>query len=304
MPHAPGIGQLELMPKLRLIFEQTKTEDHHHFKFSGATHSRAETRCTITINGINLAVSFIPWGDDAIVYNETSKGFVLTSVPDEFNNLEIGPRGSATIYPGIWELRRDNTSVEFRLRPRRYRLFLEEKSNKRAAEEDMLPSEKVKGSRGQRIIPQRRYDDSSPRSVVTRPVTTEGAAALAQVGLNEDSTLSVVDEATGMLEYSITRPRARFLKRDKGVDVFKAIFKSGDDASQPRGVVVKMHKPRGANIESAIQCWSQEYNVHQGLRHVSDASLSPSLRLEKMLTKGTRLISAASPISSRSIPAC
>ncbi|KUI61559.1 Serine/threonine-protein kinase tousled-like 2 [Cytospora mali] len=218
VPRAPGIGQLELMPKLRLIFEQTKTKDHHqsYFKFSGAIHSRAETRCTITINSINLAISFIPWEDDAIVYNETSKGFVLASVPDEFNNLEIRPRGDATIYPGIWELRGDKTSVKFRLRPRRFRLFLEEQSHKRIAEEDVLPSEKVRGSRGQRMLPQR---------------------------------------------------RARFLKRDEGVDIFKAFFKSGDDASQPRVVVVKMHKPHRANIESAIGCWSREYNVHHGLQH-------------------------------------
>ncbi|KUI72095.1 Calcium/calmodulin-dependent protein kinase type I [Cytospora mali] len=267
MPHTPGIGQLELMPNLKLIFEQTKAEDHHqsYSKFLGVVHSRAETRCTFTINGINLAVSFIPWDDDAIVYNESSECFVLASVPDEFNTLKIGPKRSATIYPGIWELRGDNTSAKFQLRPRRYRLFLEEKSNKRAAEQGVLPPEKVKGSRGWRMIPQQHYDKDSPCAAVTRPVTTEGAAALAQVGLNEDSTLSVIDEATGMLEYSITRVRARFLKRDKGVDIFKAIFK--EDGSKSQVVVVKMHKPRGPDVESAIGYWSREYNAHHGLQH-------------------------------------
>lgn len=307
VPQAPGIDQLELIPWLRLVFEQPaqgsnqsprqlEREDHQGpYRVLGAVCSRAEVRSAFSINGINLAVSFMPWGDDAIVYNQSSMGLVLASAPEEFNVLEIGPSDCAIIYPGTWELRgNNNTALQFRLRPRRYSLFLEKKSNKRAAGQDLSSLESVRFSRGRRQFPQRWYDDSSPRivnpdrspfqnsKVVTRPVTTEGADVLFRVGLDEDSTLSVIDEMTGRLEYSITRDKGRIMKRSAGVDVYKALFKPGLGSSQPQVVIVKMHK-HGDSLELAMRHWRREHSIHRGLRHVSGerSLLFPRMRLTR-----------------------
>lgn len=280
----PYIDQPELLPRLRLILEaqtsnqspgESETEDHQPFDtVLGAVHSRAETYSAFHILNVYLSILFLPWEDDMLIRNQSAKGLVLASIPDEFNLLELGPKEHATIYPGTWELRADdNTSVRFRLRPRQYRLFLEEKSKKRAPRDDTSDVQRLK-----RRTPQRRDEDGTPRiinpelvpaqnrQVVTRPITTDGAIALARVGLAEDSTVSVVDGVTGRVEYSLTREKARMMKRAKDVDVFKAVFKPGCGVSKPQVVVVKMHKLVG-NKELATQYWSREFNIHRGLRH-------------------------------------
>lgn len=260
---APGIDQHGFVPRLRLVFELPSWvsplplippgagDDLPFCSVVGAVHSRAEIYSALRVYGINLTVVFMPWGGNVYIRNGSSGTLVLASVPAGLNIVEIGPGQGAEIYPGTWELQGGHSPpVRFRLWPQRYSLFLKTLSTKRTA-----------GAI---------YPDLSPNPnnhAITRPVTFEGAVVLAQTGLGTKSTLTIVDEATSMIEYSLTRNDTRMIKTGLYVDVYKAVLEPGDGALRAQVVIVKMHK-FGSSTQLAIRYWNREYAIHRSLQHV------------------------------------
>ncbi|KAK7740795.1 hypothetical protein SLS53_005263 [Cytospora paraplurivora] len=273
-----GIGQLQ-PPRLRIVVGQPDVYDESSVKLRGVVHSCADTSSTFVINTIELTVSFLPWGDDVLVTNNSDRSITITSVPGDFTHVEIEPDGRMKLHPGIWVVRDDSTSEQFRIQQCRYSLYYGEDTGKRLASENIRSPKRIRASFASGPhIPQTAPGTSPDQSekAIIRPVTTAQAAVLAAHGLQDGKTLTVVDETTGQLEYSIRCIRK--IKRSSTTDIFRGVFRPKGDVSYGKAVVVKMVRvPMGNThhvaLERAMGYWKRELHAHRNLRHPCIASL-------------------------------
>ena len=300
-----GIHQLELeqAPHLRVIFQEyegdTKvtltaetTEQIRlpvdapgtpHANILGAMHSRAEIAWSCKANHIKVTMFPIPCKDDILLYNEAISTLFLESVPNGLDVFEIRPKNFAVVYPGFWQLCDRETTVQFLLRPRRYRLLLKVDATKRTAEQPLLPSKRSKHSTGAAMIGHGIAESPSTlaqaqdqdQKTLIRPTVVD-VNMLTSIGLVQNQTLNMVDGATGQLEYSI-QCIDRYLKKGDYANVFKAVWKDGSSQDSPPTVVaVKLHKIAAAaepyDIAAAAGRWKRELEAHRHLEHVRFAS--------------------------------
>ncbi|KAI3390277.1 hypothetical protein diail_10668, partial [Diaporthe ilicicola] len=291
IPQANPLHQLERTPQLRVLFQQPEGDTHItldaeqpvEVRFEapgepsvlGAMHSRAEIGWSCNAGRIKVTMLPIPWKEDVLVKNETNDSLFLKYGPDGLDAFEITPRQYAVIYPGFWQLRDDKTTLEFLLRPRRYRLLLKDEATKRTAEHPIPSSKRSKKFKPSSRVAVRGATESplpQDQKTIIRPTVVD-VDILVSIGLGEDQTLNMVDSVTGQLEYSIKRID-RYLKRGDYADVFKAVWKDG--SSQPAVVAVKLHKITATepyNIAAVIKRWKREFQAHRNLEHPCIANL-------------------------------
>ncbi|KAH8753291.1 kinase-like domain-containing protein, partial [Diaporthe sp. PMI_573] len=242
------------------------------------------TSCTTTTRSlawsckarrIKVTMFPIPWKDDILLYNEATSTLFLESVPNGLDVFEIRPKKFAVVYPGFWQLCDCETTVEFLLRPRRYRLLLKDDATKRTAERPLPPSKRSKHSTGAAVTRAAEIPSSlaQDQKTIIRPTAVD-VDMLTSIGLGQNQTLNVVDSATGQLEYSI-KCIDRYLKKGDYADVFKAVWK--DRSSRPAVVAVKLHKIAAAaepyDIAAAARRWKRELEAHRHLEHPCIANL-------------------------------
>lgn len=272
-----------MLPRLRILFEQPTTDGRQAsfreplpetgidlFKVLGAVHSYTDAECILKVDSIQVAVLFIPWKDQILLINKSTRLLGLASEPDKRINLEIGPKKSAAIDPGYWSLRNNNTSLRFLLRPCRYHLLLEVETKKRIAGAASSASKRARVSaehlHGRDETTSRHQ--AQPGNAVIRRVPIDEVDSLASFGVPMGHTLTIVDSISGVVEYSIRRLDSWAVERPHVV-VFKAVFRK---ASESKLVIVKLHKPSGEgdSTQQAIQRWKAEVRVHRGLHHVGN----------------------------------
>lgn len=233
----------------------------------GVMHSRAEIMFTCSARSINVTISFIPWRDDVLIFNYTSHPLVVESVPNRLDKFEIAPRQHAVVYPGSWQLRDHETTINFLLRPRRYLVLLKDAAKKRSAPE-LTPSDRdSKQLTGPDVVETSETSSDPSQKVIIRPTIID-ADTLTRLGLRDNQTLNMVDTVTGQLEYSI-RYIDHHLRSSSHCKIFKAIW--DDKSSEPAIVAVKLHKIETADpsrISGAIGRWKQEVWAHKSLKHV------------------------------------
>ncbi|KAG6354886.1 hypothetical protein INS49_003967 [Diaporthe citri] len=286
--------QQERLPELRVLFQQpddhdvcikvTAAEpsevwlDDQSMGFGprdrvvGATQGILGARCVLEARRIKATMFFVPLKDDMVLYNETNRTLSLESVPKGFDVRDIPPKEYEFAYPGFWRLYDNETSVEFLLRPCRYRLLLTENFSKRTARELLSPPERE-------MLSTRAATTRATEAPAARGQKTMVRRCLANVdllnrtGLAKDQTLNVVNGVTGQREYSITLIN-RYRKISNQVDVFKAIW--AREGSEPMAVAVKVHKITSArpyDAAAAIKGWERELEAHKDLHHPCIAKL-------------------------------
>lgn len=286
IPQRIPLHELERAPQLRVLFQQPKGDTHITLtaeqpvqvpseapgepSLLGAMHSRAEIGWSCRAGRIKVTMLPIPWKEDVLLKNETNDSLFLEYGPDGLDACEIIPRQYAVIYPGCWQLRNDETTLEFLLRPRRYRLLLKDEASKRTADKLLPPSKRSKHST-RAAVTQAAESPSTlaqDHKTIIRPTAVD-VDMLASVGLGQNQALNLVDGATGRLEYSIKRID-RYLKRGDYADVFKAVWKDG--SSRPVVVAVKLHRiaptAEPYDIAAAANSWKRELQAHRHLEHV------------------------------------
>ncbi|KAH8757902.1 kinase-like domain-containing protein [Diaporthe sp. PMI_573] len=274
---------LERAPQLRVLFQQPEGDTHItlaaeqpaevHFEAPGepnvlgAMQSRADISWSCSARRIKITMFPIPWKEDVLIKNETNNSLFLEYGPDGLDAFEIRPRQYGVIYPGSWQLRDDKTTLEFLLRPRRYRLLLKDQVTKRATEHPIPSSKRSKPSSGVVLREATESPLLQDRTTTVRPAVVD-VDVLVSSGFGENQTLNMVNSATGQLEYSI-KCIDRYLKRGDYADVFKAVWT--DVSSQPAVVAVKIHKIAVAaeanDIAAAASRWKRELEVHRYLEH-------------------------------------
>lgn len=280
-----GIHQLELeqAPRLRVLFKQSEEDVHVTLtaeqaeelrveipgapSMLGAMHSRAEISCSCKARRVEFTIFYLPWKDDVLIHNETSYSLFLKSVPNELDVFKIPPRQYAVVYLGFWQLRDDETTVEFLLRPRRYRLLVKDEANKRSADQPLPSSKRSKHSTEFAMAGAVEAPSVQDQKTIIRPTVVD-VDILNRIGLGENQSLNMIDGATGQHEYSLKRID-RYLKRGDYADVFKAIWDNG--SSQPAVVAVKLHKitaTEPSEIAAAMKRWKRELQAHESLAHV------------------------------------
>lgn len=299
-PEKMGLNQLvlEKAPQLRILFQQPEhgvqvtltaeqseefevgapdTEHETKTKVLGAMQSRAGVSCSYEARRIKATIFFIPGKDDVLFRNETDDLLFLKSIPNGLDIREILPRQYVLVYPGFWQLRDDETTVEFLLRSRRYGLLKTDEAVKRSAGQSALSSKRPKrsvGAAGAASIERVIQNQVQKTMIRSSPVDID---LLHTIGLGKNQTLNVVDSVTGQLEYSIKRI-GQYLQRNKNADVVKAIWHEG--SSKPTVVAVKMHKIPNTDphdTAAVIKRWDREFQVHRSLDHVGGhASSTPS----------------------------
>lgn len=283
-----GIHQLKLnqAPRLRVLFQQY--EGHAKVTLTaetvqelsvdapgttsvlGAMHSRAETAWSCKARRIKVAMFPIPWKDDVLLYNEASRELLLKSMPDGLDVLEIRPKTFAYVNPGFWQLCDSETTMQFLLRPRPYRLLLEDEATKRTAEEPLPPSKTSKQlTRAAGTVEAESSSSvAQDQKTLIRPTVVD-VDMLTSIGLGRNQTLTVMDRATEQPEYSL-KCIDRYLQKSRSADVFKAAWMDG--SSRPAIVAVKLHKIAAAaepyDIIAAVRRWKRELQVHRHLEHV------------------------------------
>lgn len=235
----------------------------------GAKHSATQLSCDCEFGRLKITICFAPFGDDALLYNKTGQRIFVESVPNDISVFEVLPQKFATIYPGCWRVRDDKASMQFRLRPRRYRLVLREDTAKRTA--GQITSSKRINHTGAVVSRRAGFSEGS----VTTASRQVGNTGLGIAGLRQRQTLNMIDEVTGKLEYSI-----KFIDKFSGSSrfhVFKAIL---DDGSSPAQVVaVKMPKlgeEAYLSVANDMLKWQNEVRTHRDLRHVGSPEFKPS----------------------------
>lgn len=230
-------------------------------------HSRTEIMFTCRARSINVTMSFIPWENDVIITNKTSNPLVVESMPNRLDTFEIAPRQHAIVYPGSWQLRDHETSINFLLRPRRYLLLLKDEVKKRLAPELTRSTRNAKQLTESHVNATVETPSAQDQKVIVRPTIID-AETLSRVGLRDDQTLNVVDAVTGQLEYSI-KYIDHHLRCSRLTKVFKAIW--DDQSSNPVVVAIKLHRVETTDpnrIYDAIRRWKQEVQAHKSLKHV------------------------------------
>ncbi|ROW13856.1 hypothetical protein VPNG_03655 [Cytospora leucostoma] len=273
-----GIGQLQ-PPRLRIVVGQPDVYDESSVRLRGIVHSCADNSSTFVINTIKLTVSFLPWGDDVLVANNSNGPITLMSVPGEFTNVEIKTNGCIRLHPGTWVVRDNNTSEELRIQQRRYSLYYGEDTVKRLASEGMGSAKRIRAHFASGYHIPQPAPGTSPDQIekaIKRPVTTVQAADLAAHGIQDGTILTIVDETTGQLEYSIRYMRR--IKRSSTTDIFRGVFRPEGDVSNGKAVVVKMVRLPVGNahhvaLQRALGYWKRELHAHRNLRHPCIASL-------------------------------
>ncbi|KAK7743813.1 hypothetical protein SLS53_003832 [Cytospora paraplurivora] len=293
IPPRLGIHQLELeqAPQLRILFQEyegdTKVtltaEKTKKFPVNaagtpnvlGAMHSRAEIVWSCKAGRINVTILPIPWKDNILLFNKGDSTLFVESAPNGLDMFEIQTSEYAVVYPGFWQLCNRETTLEILLRPRRYRLLLKDDAMKRTAEQPPPTSKRFKHSTGAAVTGAAEHPSSVAQNqkTIIRPTVVD-VDMLTSIGLGQNQTLNVVDNATGQLEYSIKRIDG-YLKRGDYTDVFKAAWKDG--SSQPAVVAVKLHKVAAAaephDIAATARRWKRELEVHRYLEHPCIAKL-------------------------------
>lgn len=285
-----GLHQLELeqAPRLRVLFQQSEGDMHltltaeqaeelrveapgaeHKLLTTvlGATHSRAEISWSCKARRVKAIIFFIPWKDDILILNNSSDSLFLESVPNGLDMFKVSPRHYAVVYPGFWQLRDHETTIEFLLRPRRYRLLIKDEAKKRPAAQPVLSPKRSKQSIGVTVTGAIEASSAQAQKTIIRPTVVD-VDILNKIGLGENQTLNIVDAVTGQIEYSI-KCIGRYLKRGSYADVFKAVWDDG--SSEPTVVAVKLYKITAAEppyIASAVNRWKRELQAHRGLKHV------------------------------------
>lgn len=299
LPQNIGIHQFELQhrPKVRLAFLQPDQQEPRIVipdggeewdelacneyglpvaaTFLGAKQKPTQLSCNCEYKDLKITISFIPYGDDALLDNRTGDTLHVESVPNQLSIFEVDSKCSAHIYPGCWRVSSGATSIEFRLRPRSYRIVLQQEMMKRTAGQICPPSSKrVKGliAGGPSREPRPIATGSSETVIktVSRPIGSTGLGVSKDLRRNE--TLHLVDEATGDVEYSV-KYVDRMAISSHG-HVFKGIL-SETRSSGPRAEVVavkirKLNEHEGSsNTAFHMRHWQHEVDTHRGLRHVS-----------------------------------
>lgn len=124
---------LERAPQLRVLFQQPEGDAHitltaeqpvevrseapGEASLVGSTHSRAEIGWSCHAGHIKVTMLPIPWREDVLIKNETNNVLFLEYGPDGLDAFEITPRQYTVIYPGCWQVRDDETTLEFLIRP-------------------------------------------------------------------------------------------------------------------------------------------------------------------------------------------
>lgn len=233
--------------------------------------SRAEMCWSCHAGRILVTMYPIPGKEEVLVKNETTHPLFLDWGLDEIDTFMIIPQQYGTIYPGFWQLRDNELTLEFLLRPSRYRLFLQDEASKRTANNLLPPSKRTKHFiRADEVTEaaESLSDLAQEQKSIIRP-TGFDVDVLASIGLGKNQALNMVYGPTGRFEYSIKRID-EYLKRGPWVDVFKALWKNG--SSQPVVVAVKLHKfsstAKQEDIVHAAYRWKRELQVHRHLEHV------------------------------------
>lgn len=279
-----GIEQLKLdcQPRIRLVFIQSGTqslalnpddgeewteraysESGHELaaRVLGAKHGATQLSCNCEYNDLKMTISFVPYGDDALLYNRTSNLLCVESVPNQLSVFEVEPKDFATIYPGCWRIRTAKTSLEFRLRPRRYRIVIGRETKKRSAGQ-ASSARRIRNGVAEAPPP----EEPEPSSkTVTRQAQSTG---LGPSGLVRNETLNMIDEATGNIEYSIKCLDR--LETKSTFEIFKAVLRDGS----PKAEVVAVKMPKlgyemYSTIANDMRHWQREVDTHRKLRHVS-----------------------------------
>ncbi|KUI71127.1 Mitogen-activated protein kinase kinase kinase 1 [Cytospora mali] len=274
--------QVEVLPRMRILFEQPTADDRQAsslsepqaetngelFNVLGFIHGYTDAECALEAGNIRVAILFVPWKDEVIIVNSSSRPLGITSEPDKLVQLVIGRKESATIDPGYWAIQDNYTCLRFVLRPRRYHLLFEIETRKRPADVAESASKRV------RVPAESLYsrgEDTSLSSAQTgkamiRRVPTDEVDNLADLGVPTGHTLTMLDSISGKVEYSIKRLGDWAIQKRQGV-IFKAVWRN--KASESKLVVVKIHKPFGKQdpIKHAIDRWKAEVRIHRGLQH-------------------------------------
>lgn len=222
IPPRLGLHQLELeqAPRLRVLFQQyeedTKitltAEATEYFPVDaaetlnvlGAMHSRAEIVWICKARRININIYPIPWKDNILLHNDSDSTLSVESVPNGLDVFEIPALKYALVYPGFWQLCNRETTLEILLRPRRYRLLLQDDATKRTAEQPLPPSKRSKHSTGVGATgaAESPYSVAQNQKTIIRPTVVD-VDMLTSMGLGRNQTLNMVDSTSGQLEYSI-----------------------------------------------------------------------------------------------------
>lgn len=218
----------------------------------GATHNRAETGWSCTAGDIRIDIIPVPWREPVLIRNLGRSPLFVKHVPDGIDAFSIPVHQYRYVYPGSWQASDDRSSLQFRLRPRGYHLYLQQEASKRLHDDEGY------------IVPQ-------AQKMVTRPRVIDSDALVNQLdkmGLSDNETLNVMDSDTGRIEYSIKCVNS-YMQRNSSSDVFKAVWTEG--SAQPAIVAVKFHKITNqlADTVAAIRHWKREFQMHKDLHHVS-----------------------------------
>lgn len=277
--------QRERQPELRLLFQQPDdtvrinvtaaqelrvqhgAESSLRDRVLGVTHSRTELRCSLKADRIEVTMFFVPLKDDMVLFNDSGHTLSIERIPSGgFDSRSLPPKQYELVYPGFWRLFDNKTSVEFLLRPCRYRLFLSTEANKRLASEELPPPKRGMLSTGAAVT-------GATKAPPTRGQKTTIRRELANVdllnstGLENSQTLHMVDELTGQMEYSL-RFKKRYTKTAAPVEVSQAVW---DECSKSRVVAVKRHRINTAepySVAATIKSWERELKAHKDLDHV------------------------------------